>query len=227
VLVFFHGGAWVMGTPWTHRRLAADMAALGLLTISVDYRRAPKHRFPAGFDDAVHAIRWARENAEDFGGDPGRLMVGGDSAGANLAAAALASGQADGVSAALLCYGIFDLHRALPRLTGLIGDPEPETQLYLQPQDLIDLTDDPRLHPERYCSSFPPTLVLVGEQDPLAGESMALAERLQAAAVPHQLVVAAGSPHGFLQLPTHPGHSAGLRAIDHFVHRFAAAACPP
>lgn len=227
MLVFFHGGGWVMGSPWTHRRLAAELAALGLLTVSVDYRRAPRHRFPAAFDDAVHAIVWARENAQALGGDPARVMVGGDSAGANLAAAALASGQADGVSAALLCYGIFDLHRALPALTDLIGGPEPETQVYLEPEDLIELTDDPRLHPERYCDAFPPTLVLVGELDPLVGESTALAARLRDAGIPNDLVVVPESPHGFLQLPTHDGHRAGLAAIEAFVRRFAAAACPP
>jgi acetyl esterase len=227
LLVFFHGGAWVMGSPFTHRRLAAELATLGLLTVSVDYRRAPKHRFPAGYDDAVDAVHWVRERAEKLGGDPDRLMVGGDSAGASLAAAALAGGETEGVSGALLFYGIFDLHRALPRLSGLIDGPDPQTQLYLQPQDLIDLTDDPRLHPERYCGTFPPTLVLVGERDPLAGESRAMAARLGAAGVPHQLVVVPDSPHGFLQLPTHPGHQAGLEAIDHFVRRFAAVPSPP
>jgi acetyl esterase len=219
VLVFFHGGGWVMGSPWTHRRLAADLAALGLLTILVDYRRAPKHRFPAAFEDAVHAISWAQDEAPALGGDTSRLLVGGDSAGANLAAAALATGQAESVTAALLCYGVFDVHRALPKLTGLIGGPDPATQLYLEPYDLTSLVDDPRLHPERYCSDFPPTLVLAGEQDPLLGESQALSERLKAASVPYEFVVAPDAPHGFLQLPSHPGHTFGMRAIERFLRR--------
>ncbi|MHA6797419.1 alpha/beta hydrolase (plasmid) [Pseudonocardia bannensis] len=218
-LVYLHGGAWVMGAPSTHRRLAADLAALGLLTIVVDYRRAPRHRFPAAVEDTVHAIDWARDHAAAHGGDPSRLLVGGDSAGANLAAAALATGRAGAVAAALLCYGIYDVHRALPVLADLLGGPDPATQLYLEPEDARRRLDDPRLHPERYCAGFPPTLILAGERDPLFAESAALADRLTAAAVHHEFVVVPGAPHGFLQLPTHPCHAEGLRTIDEFLRR--------
>lgn len=221
-LVYLHGGAWVMGAPWSHRRLAADLAALGLLTVVVDYRRAPRHRFPAAVQDTVHAIGWAREHAATLGGDPSRLLVGGDSAGANLAAAALATGRAGAIAAALLFYGIYDVHRALPMLTDLIGGPDPATQLYLEPDDARRLLDDPRLHPERHCGSFPPTLVLAGEHDPLLAESTALAARLTEAAVLHEFVVARAAPHGFLQLPTHPSHAEGLRTIDGFLRRTGA-----
>ncbi|MFA3878020.1 alpha/beta hydrolase [Streptomyces sp. MMCC 100] len=216
-LLYLHGGAWVLGAPATHRRLAADLCALGLLTFVVDYRRAPKHRFPAAVDDTLHALDWAARSAEEYGGDPSRLLIGGDSAGANLAAAALAAGPATAVRAALLCYGIYDVHRALPTLTDLVGGPDPDTQLYLRPDDARQLRDDPRLHPERHCAGFPPTLVLAGDEDPLLPESTSLAGRLDDAAVPHRLAVVAGAPHGFLQLPTHPGHAQGLRAIAKFV----------
>lgn len=88
-LVHLHGGGWVHGSPRrTHRRLAAEVTALGVVVVSVDYRRAPTHRFPAAVEDAGVALDWAHTRAADFGGDPGRLLVGGDSAGANLAAAA-------------------------------------------------------------------------------------------------------------------------------------------
>jgi acetyl esterase len=219
VLVYLHGGGWVMGAPSTHRRLAADLATLGLLTVVVDYRRAPKHRFPAAVEDTIDAINWVRDHASDLGGDSSRLLVGGDSAGANLAAAALATGEAGDVAAALLCYGIFDVQRALPSLVELIGGPDPHAQLYLEPDDVLGLTDDPRLHPERYCSEFPATLVLVGEHDPLLAESQALADRLADTPVAFEFVVAPDAPHGFLQLPTHPSHDIGLRAIDDFLHQ--------
>jgi acetyl esterase len=218
-LVYLHGGAWVLGAPVSHRRLAADLAGLGLLTVVVDYRRAPKHRFPAAVDDTLYALQWAREHAAEFGGDPERVLVGGDSAGANLAAAALAGGEVDFVSGALLFYGIYDVHRALPTLTDLVGGPDPDSQLYLEPDDMRQICDDPRLHPERHCHHFPPTLILAGEQDPLYVESDSLASQLEAAGAPGQFVSFPDAPHGFMQMPTHPSHTQGLNAVAEFVDR--------
>ena len=219
VVVYLHGGGWVMGAPWTHRRLAADLAALGLLVVSVDYRRAPKHRFPAAVDDAAFAVAWTAEHAGRYGGDASRLLVGGDSAGANLAAGVLAGGGGDGVAGALLFYGIYDYHRALPVLAPLLGGPDAATQLYLRPDDFDAVRGDPRLSPQGHVAGLPPTLLAVGGQDPLLGESTALAARLAGAGVPHELVVLDGAPHGFLQLPTHPAHRAGLAAIGGFLAR--------
>lgn len=218
-LLYLHGGAWVLGAPASHRRLAADLAALGLLTVVLDYRRAPKHRFPAAVDDTSHALEWLREHATEFGGDPDRILVGGDSAGANLAAAALASGKADVVSGAVLLYGIYDVHRALPVLTDLVGGPDPESQLYLDPDDMRQISDDPRLHPERHCDHFPPSLVLVGEDDPLHHESASLAAALTDAGVANRYLSIPDAPHGFMQMPTHPAHTRGLSEIEQFVAR--------
>lgn len=218
-VVYLHGGAWVMGSPWTHRRLAAELAARGLLIVSVDYRRAPKHRFPGAVDDAAFAVSWTRAHAADLGGDPDRLLIGGDSAGANLAAAVLASGGGTGVGAALLCYGIYDYHRALPTLSGLLGGSDADSQLYLHPSEFDALRDDPRLSPERQVSGFPPTYLTVGEHDPLRIESESLARSLSAMSVAHELRMAPSAPHGYLQLPTHPAHDAELDALAAFVRR--------
>lgn len=218
-VVYFHGGGWVMGSPWTHRRLAAELAVRGLVVVSVDYRRAPKHRFPGAVEDAAFAVSWTRRRVARFGGDPERLLVGGDSAGANLAAAVLASGAGEGVAAALLCYGVYDYHRALSTLSGLLGGDDAASQLYLDPEQFEVLRGDPRLSPEGQVAGFPTTLLTVGEHDPLRPESEALAARLAAASVPHEMHVAAGAPHGYLQLPTHPAHDKGLAAITTFVHR--------
>ena len=218
-VVYLHGGGWVMGSPWTHRRLAAELASRGVMVISIDYRRAPKYRFPGAFDDVVFALRWSREHAADFGGDAARLTIGGDSAGANLAAAVLAAGAGSGVAAALLCYGIFDFYRALPTLAGIVGGADAEEQLYLDPRDFDVLRDDPRVSPERDVSRFPPTFVTVGEHDPLRPESESLVVHLAHASVPYELWIAPDAPHGFLQLPTHPAHDEGLDRLADFVRR--------
>ncbi|MGH3084992.1 MAG: alpha/beta hydrolase, partial [Gaiellaceae bacterium] len=88
LLVYLHGGGWVVGDLETHdstcRALAADS---GHAVLSVDYRLAPEHPFPAAFDDALAATRWASSHADELGCAPGRLAIGGDSAGGNLAAA--------------------------------------------------------------------------------------------------------------------------------------------
>lgn len=218
-LVYLHGGGWVLGAPWTHRRLAADLAALGLLVVSVDYRRAPKHRYPAAVEDAAFALDWARARVAEYGGDPGRLLVGGDSAGANLAAGALAGGAGAGVAAALLFYGIYDYHRALPVLAPLLGGADAGSQPYLPPEEFETLRGEPRLSPERHAHRLPPCLVAAGGCDPLLDESTALATRLAAAGVARELVVLDGAPHAFLQLPTHPAHGAALAAIAGFLDR--------
>ena len=89
VLVYFHGGGWVRGDLDTHDELCRDLTRrTGCLTLSVDYRRAPEHTFPAAAVDAHGAVEWAAEHAASLGGDPDRLAVAGDSAGGNLAAVA-------------------------------------------------------------------------------------------------------------------------------------------
>ncbi len=97
-LVFFHGGGWVIGNLDSHDVVCRMLADQGeLIVISVDYRLAPEHKFPAAADDAITATKWVAANAKQLGIDPAQLLVGGDSAGGNLAAVvALAARDGEG-----------------------------------------------------------------------------------------------------------------------------------
>src|SRR5262249_19144340 len=87
VLVFFHGGGWVLGNIESHDTVCRELThAAGCITISVDYRLAPEHKYPAAPEDCYAATSWAAENASSFNGDPTRVAIGGDSAGGNLTA---------------------------------------------------------------------------------------------------------------------------------------------
>ncbi len=188
VLVYFHGGGWTMGSPKTHRRLGREFAAGGYLTINVDYRRAPKHRFPAAFDDCYFATQWAVENAAKYGGEAKRLAVGGDSAGGNLAAGVLAEAVQKGgpeISVGVLIYGVFDYHKALSAL----GTTGPSTQLYLPEDQYEALRGDHRVSPLASCGKFPPCYIGVGTKDPLFPESVELARRMKELGVDHDLHV--------------------------------------
>jgi acetyl esterase len=202
VAVYLHGGGWVSGNPAGYRRVSCEFAARGYLVVTPDYRRAPRDRFPAALDDCRHVIEWAFGNAGRFGGDPGRMVVIGDSAGANLAAAALASGGLDAdIRALLLFYGIYDYHAALPLLGPLIGGTDAGQQLYLPAEHFDRLRRDPRVSPLWAVHRLPPSFVAVGSADPLVSQSRELARGLLAAGVAHELRIYDEAAHSFLQLP--------------------------
>jgi acetyl esterase len=205
-LVWFHGGGFVIGdldsTDSTARALAN---ASGASVVSVAYRLAPEHPFPAAVDDAVAAYEWVRSNADALRVDATRLAVGGDSAGGNLAAVVTQLVKATKGRMPvfqLLVYPVTDLGGSYPS-----HDENAEgyfltrdtmawfAEQYLGGRD----PSSPRISPLRATdvSGLPPALVITAEFDPLRDEGEAYAAHLEAAGVPVELVRFDGQIHGF------------------------------
>jgi acetyl esterase len=208
MVVFFHGGGWVVGdldqADVDCRCLCADT---GSIVVSVGYRLAPEHRFPAGPEDCYAGLEWAASEAGALGGDSGRLAVGGDSAGGNLAAAvALLARDRGGpaVSHQILIYPVTDCsfdtgsYLAFARGYWLTRDDMRWMwESYLG--DGLDAANDPRASVLRApdLSGLPPAVVVTAGCDVLRDEGVAYAERLRAAGVPVRLLPYAGQVHGF------------------------------
>lgn len=209
-LAYLHGGGWVFFSLDTHDRLMRELAARsGRTVVGIDYARAPEARFPVALEQTVAALRWLRDHAGDLCIDAGRIVVGGDSAGANLALAAAGmlrdSGDAMLLQGLLLNYGVFhddDSSESFERYTG----PEYTLtrdemcgfwQRYLR--DDRD-RDDPRAQPLRgRVDGLPPAMLVVAECDVLRDNSLVLAERLAAAGAAPRLQRYAGATHSFLE----------------------------
>jgi acetyl esterase len=210
LLVYFHGGGWVIGGLETHDdpcRFLATHAGAALL--AVDYRLAPEHPFPAAAEDAEAAYRWAAANAERLGVDPSRIAVGGDSAGANLAAALCLTARDAGAplpAMQLLIYPVTDAAGGAPsRRTfgeGFLltsNDMDWFEERYL-PEDSD--RGDPRVSvlqaPD--LSGLPPAYVATAGFDPLRDEGEAFAARLREAGAPVALRRHPGLVHTFANL---------------------------
>ncbi len=231
VLVYLHGGGWVCGSPRTHRKLGHRFAEAGYLVVNVDYRLAPEHPFPTPFEDCLAAVRWAHREAASFGGDATRLAVGGDSAGGNLSAAVAAALVNDPArpKAALLIYGVFDFGMldGIPLAPG--ADPraaeagralvEMMRSAYLGKAPSDALLRDPRVSPLLAASKLPPSHVVVGSADPLAGQAEALVEALTASGVPHEHFVDTGMPHGYAQMEFLPPARPAIERMLGFLNR--------
>ncbi|KUP96435.1 alpha/beta hydrolase [Thermobifida cellulosilytica] len=214
--VFLHGGGYVVGDLDTHDHVARLIAAeSGAAVVSVDYRLAPEHRFPAAVEDAFTATRWVADHAADLGVDPARLAVVGDSAGGGLAAAVALLSREDGPELALqvLIYPVTDLtgypvaeDTPYPsRITNGEGYFLTSAGMHwFARQYLADPADaeDFRASPIRAAdlSGAPPALVVTADFDPLRDEGEAYARALAAAGVPATTVRVNGGLHGLFGL---------------------------
>jgi acetyl esterase len=210
VLVFFHGGGWVIGSIQTHDGLCRLLAnAVGCVVVSVDYRLAPEHPYPAAAEDAYAATRWAADNAAAIGGDPARIAVGGDSAGGNLTAVVALMARDRGgppLVFQLLVYPVTDVpcdndsYRDNGRDYFLTTDQM--RWFFGHYAGSTPRLDDPYLCPLRAkdLGRLPPALVITAEHDPLRDEGEAYARRLQEAGVPARAKRYPGVFHGFFAM---------------------------
>jgi acetyl esterase len=208
VLVYFHGGGWVIGDLDTHDTLCRQLAnGSGCAVVSVDYRLAPEHRFPCAVDDCLAATQWVSRHAPELGLDASRLAVGGDSAGGNLAAvvALQLRDAAPAIRFQLLIYPATDMRCVAPSHTS-------NGQGYLLTSDTIgyfcghylpveaggldDVRASPLLHAD--LGRLPPALVLTAGYDPLRDEGLHYAQRLTEAGVRTSLICFERQIHGFI-----------------------------
>jgi len=207
IVVFLHGGGWVLSSVDGHDHVARRIATLtDALVVSVDYRLAPEHPFPAPHDDCWTVTSWLHRNGGDIGGDRTRIAVCGDSAGANLAAGVALRARDEELPLALqaLIYPCIDT------------DQEPydsmrenATGLFLTAADMAWFWDrfvppahrsDPRAVPARAVdvSGVAPAFVQTAEYDPLRDEGEQYAARLSESGVPTELIRYPGVVHGFM-----------------------------
>ena len=210
LLVYFHGGGFVLCDLETHDPLCRALAKrAGCVLVSVDYRLAPEARFPAAPEDCFAATRWAAESAKGLGADPARVAVAGDSAGGNLAAVVSLLARARGGPALvhqLLIYPVTDWafdtpsHRENAEGYLLTRDMMGwfRSHYFAKPGDATDPLAAPLRAPD--LRGLPPATVLTVEFDPLRDEGEAYADRLGQAGVPTRLRRYDGMFHGFFAM---------------------------
>jgi acetyl esterase len=221
LVVYYHGGGWVIGNLDTHDSVVRVLASrLQAAIVNVDYRLAPEHRFPTAVEDAWTALQWASEHMTELAGGPVPLVVMGDSAGGNLSAVVARRARDAGgprLASQVLIYPVTD--NDLDTASCL----DPENQLLLTREGMIWFWDhyapDPadRKHPDASplqagdLSGLAPAIVLTAEYDPLRDEGEAYAEQLALAGVPVAHQRFAGQMHAFFTMVgVLPGSAAGI-----------------
>lgn len=209
VVLYFHGGGWVVGSVSSHDALCRRLSnGSECIVVSVEYRLAPEHKYPAAVEDAYAATTWVSSHADEIGGDPQRIVVAGDSAGGNLAAAVSVTASQQGgprLAAQLLIYPITDY---LPDFESYVRNGR---DYFLTTESIKWFWDHYLVDPEQGAevtasplragdlSGQPTAIVMVAEFDPLLDEGLAYADRLEQSGVRVQRFTAEGQIHGFLR----------------------------
>jgi acetyl esterase len=229
--VFFHGSGFVMCDLDTHDHECRVMATgANVIVISVDYRLAPEHKFPAAVDDAIAAVQWVIEHAAELGGDPARVAVVGDSAGGDLATVVAHWARDTAgppIAFQLLVYPVTDLRTDTPSYVenasgyGLSAE---SMRWYIEQyvRTAADITD-PRASPLLATSleGLPPAFIAICEYDPLRDEGKQYAHRLRDAGVDAKLKRYDGAIHGIFQMSRFT--EIGARMLDDCVGALRAA----
>lgn len=209
LVVYYHGGGWVIGTLETHDGTCRALAkASGAAVLSVAYRLAPEHAYPAPVDDCYDALVWAGSHAAELGCDPARLAVAGDSAGGNLSAAVAIMARDRGGPAIrhqLLLYPVTDDDFSLPSYAEngggeyFLGEA---MMRWFWDQYLGDTGPAPlaRVGSTANLADLPSATVITAEYDPLRDEGMAYARRLADAGGAVDAAIAPGMIHGFFSM---------------------------
>jgi acetyl esterase len=210
VLVYFFGGGWTLGTLDTCDAVCRSLTnAAGCVTVSVGYRLAPEHPFPAAVEDCHAGALWAAENAESFGGDGGRIAVGGDSAGGNLAAAVTLLARERGGPAPVHQLLVYPNTEYGADTASMRENTDPllfnrASVAWYWRHYLADERDglNPLASPLRApdLSGLPPATVITAEFDPLRDEGEQYALMLEKAGVPVEARRYEGVPHGFFAM---------------------------
>ncbi len=210
VLVFYHGGGWVIGDLYTHDGICRSIVnAAGCAVASVDYRLAPEFKYPVAVEDSYAALKWVVASAARLGLDPARVAVGGDSAGGNLAAVmALLARDRHGPRLLLqvLVYPVTNHDFGTPsyreNATGYMLTTEDMRWFWRHYLAREEQGGEPGASPFRAASlaDLPPVLVITAGCDPLRDEGEAYAVRLRDAGVPVTLTQYPGMFHGFLRM---------------------------
>jgi acetyl esterase len=229
VVVYFHGGGWVVGSIDTHDATTSTLAARsGCVVISVEYRLAPEDPFPAGLLDCYGAASWIAQHGETFGVDGTRLAIAGDSSGGNTAAAVCLVAREHGepaIAFQLLVYPATDHFGDWPSYR-LFGDGSKglgvDLLSWFSRQYLPDPSDadDWRASPIRAkdLSGLPPTLIITAEYDLLRDEGEAYGRRLEEAGVPVIVHRYPAVPHGFFAIGDTADRTAALDEAGAALH---------
>jgi len=209
MIVFFHGGGWVCGNLELYNEICAMLANRSeSIIISVDYRLAPEHKFPTPLNDCYAATKWAFENAKYLEGDQDTIVVAGDSAGGNLAAAvALMAKEKNGplIAAQLLIYPVTDLTSDMTKYSKDKFGPSKEAmewfgRYYVKSDSEMK---NPLVSPAYGdLRGLPRAIVVTAECDPLREQDLEFAKKLEQSGVKTLLLDYPGMVHGFMQLPS-------------------------